>query len=156
MRNCKLAYVVLLFLAGISSVNPRACFAARRSSAEPTLFIQADPNFATALSAAMIKKHVPVVVVEDKTKAEYILQSAAVDSKNESGAGKIARCLFADCIGMNGYSEVSVRLIEQGSSAVVWAYQVRKANSGPLGIQSMSEAIAKHLKNDYLKKHGYR
>ena len=55
---------------------------------------------------------------------------------------------------MNGYSEVSVRLIERNSSAVVWAYQVRKANSGPLGIQSMSEAIAKHLKNDYLKKHG--
>lgn len=153
MRNCKLVCAVLLFLAGIFCVHPRACFAARKSSPEPMLFIQANPDFATALSAAMIKKHVPVVVVEDKAKADYILQSATVDSKNESGAGKIARCLFADCIGMNGYSEVSVRLIERGSSAVVWAYQVRKPNSGPLGIQSMSEAIAKHLKNDYLKKH---
>lgn len=116
------------------------------------IFIQADPNFATALSAAMIKKHVPVEVVEDKAHSDYVLQSSTVDSKAESTGSKVARCLFMDCVGMNGYSEVSVRLVRTGDDVVVWAYQVRKGNSGPLGIQSMSEAIAKHLKNDYLKK----
>ena len=120
----------------------------------PKIFIQAEPDFTTALTAAMVKKKVPAVVVEDKAHAQFVLSSAAVDSRDESAAGKVARCLFMDCIGVNGSSEVSVKLVRSGDSAVVWAYQVRKGNSGPLGVQSLSEAIAKHLKNDYLdKKH---
>lgn len=57
-----------------------------------------------------------------------------------------------NCLGINGAAKVSVELIRLSDSAVVWAYQVRKPNSGPIGIQSLSEAIAKHLKNDYLSK----
>ena len=45
-----------------------------------------------------------------------------------------------------------MQLVRNKDSAVVWAYQVRKGNSGPLGVQSLSEAIAKHLKNDYLSR----
>ena len=100
----------------------------------------------------MLKKHVPLAVTVDQDKADYILQAAPVDSKDESGAGKVARCLFLDCFGVNGFSEVSVRLLKKQDSTVVWAYQVRKGNSGPLGVQSLSEAIAKHLKNEYMKK----
>lgn len=122
-------------------------------SAPPTVYIQAEGGFQTALAAAMLKKQVPITVTTDESKADYILKAAPVDSKNESGAGKIARCMFLDCIGMNGNSEVSVELLQRQNSTVVWAYQVRKGNSGPLGVQSLSEAIAKHLKNDYLKKH---
>jgi hypothetical protein len=126
--------------------------AASIQSHKPAIFIKADSDFAVALTSAIEKKQVPATVVITPDTAEYTLESAAVYSKDETGAGKIARCLFADCIGMNGFSSVSVRLIRTKDSAVVWAYQVRKANSGPLGIQSMSEAIAKHLKNDYLNK----
>jgi hypothetical protein len=118
----------------------------------PSLAIKADGDFQTALIAAIVKKKVPVTVVEDSSKAAYTLKSAAVYSKDESNGGKVVRCLFADCIGMNGYSSVSVQLVRNSDDAVVWAYQVRKGNSGPLGIQSLSEAIAKHLKNDYLEK----
>jgi hypothetical protein len=119
---------------------------------QPTIFIAADGGFSTSLAAALLKKHVPITIVTDKANATYILQSAAVDSKDESGAGKIARCLFIDCIGMNGSSEVSVELLKNPGGIVVWAYQVRKGFSGPQGVQSLSEAIAKHLKSDYLKK----
>jgi hypothetical protein len=120
---------------------------------QPKVYIDAEPSFATALTAAIEKKNVPVTVVVDPKQADFTLKSAPVASKDESGAGKIARCLFADCIGMNGNSSVSVELLRSSDSSVVWAYQVRKGNSGPLGIQSLSEAIAKHLKNDYLAKH---
>jgi len=34
----------------------------------------------------------------------------------------------------------------------VWVYQVRKANAGPLGVQSLSEAIAKHLKKGKVRR----
>jgi hypothetical protein len=122
--------------------------AAVNNNSQLKLYVEASPSFTTALTAALIKKNVPIVVVEDKDKAGFILKSAEVDSKEESTGGKIARCLFLDCIGINGNSEVSVKLVR-----VVWAYQVRKANAGPLGVQSLSEAIAKHLKNDFIKKY---
>ena len=138
---------------GVLTACVLASMGSAQTSARPTIYIDADSGFQTALTAAMIKKHVPATVTTDKAKADYILRSAPVSSKDESGAGKVARCMFLDCIGMNGYSAVSVELLKRSSSTVVWAYQVRKANSGPLGIQSLSEAIAKHLKNNYLKKH---
>lgn len=120
------------------------------SQAQPKIYIDAEPQFSTALAAALEKKHVPVTIVLDEKQANLVLKSAPVNSKDESGAGKVARCMFLDCIGINGNSTVSVELVRSSDSAVVWAYQVRKTNSGPLGIQSLSEAIAKHLKNDYL------
>ena len=145
----KLSLVLVIFVMA-------SCFLVTGSvlaQSQPTLYIQASGEFGTALTAAVIKKNVPVEVVTDQAKAQYTLQAAPVYSKDESGAGKIARCLFADCIGMNGFSSVSVELVRTKDSAVLWAYQVRKGNSGPLGIQSLSEAVAKHLKNDYLSKH---
>ena len=137
-----------LAICGASAMGQKAV-----SDDGPKIFSEAQPDFTMALTAAMMKKKVPAVIVEDKEGAQYVLESAAVDSKDETGAGKVARCLFLDCIGMNGNSEVSVKLVRSSDSAVVWAYQVRKGNSGPLGVQSLSEAIAKHLKNDYLEKH---
>lgn len=118
----------------------------------PKVYIDADPEFSTALVAAIEKKSVPVTVVVDSKRADYTLRSAPVNSKDESSAGKITRCIFMNCLGINGAANVSVELIRLSDSAVVWAYQVRKPNSGPIGIQSLSEAIAKHLKNDYLSK----
>jgi len=138
---------VLLVLCSLPAANLFA-----QSATQPTVYIAAENGFQTALAAAMLKKRVPLSVTTDEVKADYILKAAPVDSKDESGAGKVARCLFLDCIGVNGYSEVSVQLLKRDGSIVVWAYQVRKGNSGPLGVQSLSEAIAKHLNNDYLKK----
>lgn len=119
---------------------------------KPTIFIVAADGFDIDLTAALEKKKTLVTVVEDKTKAEYVLEVAPVISHEESTGSKVARCLFMDCIGMNGFSAVSVKLTRIDGSAVVWAYQVRKAMSGPVARQSLSEAIAKHLKNDYLNK----
>jgi len=119
---------------------------------QPRIFIKADADFGVALTAALNKKHAPATVVIDESAAEYVLQSASVSQKQESGASKIARCLFAYCAGMEGSSSVSVQLIKASDQSVVWAYQVRKANGGPIGIQSLSEAIAKHLKNEFLDK----
>jgi hypothetical protein len=119
---------------------------------EPSVFIVATDGFDTDLAAAIEKKKTPIIVMVDKTKADYILEVSTVNSHEESTGSKIARCLFADCIGMNGFSSVSVKLNRVSDSAVVWAYQVRKGMSGPAARQSLSEAIAKHLKNDYLEK----
>jgi hypothetical protein len=132
-----------------STAQPPA-LTVERSTGQPRIFVKAEPGFAVSLTAALSKKQAPATIVLDEKSADYILQSASVAAKEESGASKIARCLFAYCIGIEGNSSVSVQLVRVSDSSVVWAYQVRKANGGPVGIQSLSEAIAKHLKNEFL------
>jgi hypothetical protein len=103
-------------------------------------------GFETYIAAAIQKKGVPVDVVTEKGKAVYILRSAPVEVKEESTGGKIARCLFAYCAGIEDKGNVSVQLIEVGSTKMVWAYSVNKQRGGSKNEQSMAEAIAKHFK----------
>jgi hypothetical protein len=118
----------------------------------PTVYIKPQNGFETYLAAAMAKKQVPVDVVADETKATYILQAAPVETKQESTGGKIARCLFAYCAGIEDKSNVSVQLIDSGSSKMLWAYSVNKQRGGSKNEQSMAEAVAKHFKDDFLSK----
>src|ERR1039458_8211831 len=88
---------------------PPSADASARPSGQPRIFVKADPDFGVALSAALNKKHAPAIVVLDERSAEYVLQSAGVAAKQESGASKIARCLFVNCAGIEGSSSVSVQ-----------------------------------------------
>jgi hypothetical protein len=112
----------------------------------PSIYIDGQNGFETYLSAAMSKKNVPVDVVMDRAKATYILKAAPVEIKSESTGGKIARCLFASCAGIEDKGNVSVQLIETSSTKMVWAYSVNKQRGGSKNEQSMAEAVAKHLK----------
>jgi len=114
--------------------------------AKPAVYLEPQQGFETYIAAAIAKKGVPVDVVAEKSKATYILRSAPVEVKSESTGGKIARCLFAYCAGIEDKSNVSVQLIEAGSAKMVWAYSVNKQRGGGKNEQAMAEAIAKHFK----------
>lgn len=145
-RFCKMlgkpVVIALLFFAFIFQAGAQSL---------PTVYVDGPEDFSTALTAALNKKHVPVQVTLDQHNADYVLHVGGVASKTESGGSQVARCLFMDCIGAFGSSSASVTLVKSNSSDVLWAYQVRKGMGGPMGMQSMSEAIAKHLKKDYFK-----
>ena len=111
-----------------------------------TVYVEPQQGFEAYITAAIEKKGVPIDVVTDKTRAVYILRSAPVEVKSESTGGKIARCLFAYCAGIEDKGNVSVQLIETGSTKIVWAYSVNKQRGGSKNQQSMAEAIAKHFK----------
>lgn len=133
MKN---AVLLALFVASLSFAQaPR-----------PTVYLEPQQGFETYIAAAIAKKGVPVDVVTDRAKAIYILRSAPVEVKSESTGGKIARCLFAYCAGIEDKGNVSVQLIEAGSTKMVWAYSVNKQRGGSKNQQSMAEAIAKHFK----------
>jgi hypothetical protein len=119
--------------------------------ARPTVYIEPQNGFETYLAAAMAKKSVPVDVVTDPAKATYVMKSAPVEIKQESTGGKIARCLFAYCAGIEDKGSTSVQLIESSSSKMLWAYSVNKQKGGSKNEQSMAEAVAKHFK-EFLKK----
>jgi hypothetical protein len=114
--------------------------------ARPTVYIEPQQGFETYLAAAISKKAVPVDVVTDQTRANYVLRAAPVEIKTESTGGKIARCLFAYCAGIEDKGNVSVQFIDASSTKVLWAYSVNKQKGGSKNSQSMAEAVAKHLK----------
>jgi hypothetical protein len=92
------------------------------------------------------EKGTPAEVVTDRTKADYVLHSSAVSVHQESNTGKVVRCLFASCAGIQDTSTVTVELINIKTSGIEWSYTVHKQRGGGYNQQSMAEAIAKHLK----------
>lgn len=116
----------------------------------PTIYITPTPdNFETYLSAAIIKKEVPVTVVTKEESASLVLKASAVEIQQQSTGSKVARCIFASCSGIEDRGSTTVQLVK--GDAVVWSYSVNKGR-GQKNRQSLAEAIAKHLKDDYLKK----
>lgn len=111
----------------------------------PKINIAPMNGFETYLSAAFTKKNVPAQALQTADGADYILRSTPVNEKEESGASKFARCMFAYCAGIEGTNTVSVQLIDTKTNVSVWAYSVKK--QGAKNYQSSAEACAKHLKN---------
>ncbi|MGE5321817.1 MAG: hypothetical protein ACM3SW_03090 [Actinomycetota bacterium] len=133
----KKLFITALLLASMSALA---------QTGRPSVYIEPQNGFETYLAAAITKKHVPVDVVMDAKKASYVLKAAPVEIKKESTGGKIARCLFASCAGIEDKGSVSVQLIDVSSSKMMWAYSVNKQRGGDKNQQSMAEAVAKHLK----------
>src|SRR5579864_2568498 len=138
----KLAVLLVLFASSLSFAQ----------LSHPTVYLEPQQGLETYLAAAFAKKGVPLDVVTDQTKATYVLKSAPVEIKQESTGGKIARCLFAYCAGIEDKGNVSVQLIETSSTKMLWAYSVNKQRGGSKNQQSMAEAVAKHFKEFIEKK----
>jgi hypothetical protein len=101
-------------------------------------------GFDTFLAAAIIKKQVPVVVVTDRTKADYEITGIA--STEKAGWAKM---LFMGTDNSNDLA--SIKVVDLKSSEVVYGYAVRKGSSYR-GKQSAAEACAKHLKEKMVVK----
>jgi hypothetical protein len=113
----------------------------------PTVFITpTDDHFETYLSAAIVKKQVPVTVTTKEEGATYVLKTTGVEVQKQSTGSKVARCLFAYCAGMEDRGLTSVTLLK--GDQVSWSYSVNKGR-GQKNHQSLAEAIAKHLKGDF-------
>ncbi len=90
------------------------------------------------LTAAIIHKRVPVVIVQDRGKADF--EISGVTETDKAGWAKM---LF---LGRDNTNEqASIKIVNLKTDAVVYGYNVHKSNSRK-GKQSSSEACAKHLK----------
>lgn len=95
-------------------------------------------GFENYIAAGIIKKKVPVVVVSDRSKADY--EISGISQSEKAGWAKM---LF---MGSEASREqASVQVVDLKNDEVVFAYSVHKANSFR-GKQSAGEACAKHLK----------
>ena len=116
------------------------------AQSRPLIYIEpTDDSFQTYIAAAISKKHVPVSVVENRELATYILKAVQPKTQTVSTGKRIVNCLFADCIGNEDTATTSVTLTTK-EGIVDWSYAVNKER-GAKNLQSMAEAIAKHLKD---------
>lgn len=143
MKRATLSTFLLLLMLNIAPLAHGATHAGAK------IYLSPQGGFETYLAAAFTKKHVPVTIVGDPEQADYVLESAPVEHKTESTGGKVARCIFLNCVGIEGVESTSVRLIDQKTKVTVWSYTV---NKGHQREQSLAEAVAKHLDNEFINK----
>ena len=103
-------------------------------------------DFGAALTAALQKKEVPVTIVTDQRKSKWTIKSVSSQTEDTTGT-KIAKMALIGPFGGYTKFEGSIQVIDNKTSAVLYAYNVKKGN-----FQSAAEAFAKHLKGDYLDK----
>jgi hypothetical protein len=94
-------------------------------------------GFETYIVAGLEKKKVPVIVLADKSKADYEL--TGVSDSDKAGWAKM---LF---LGSQQTNEAaSIKIVNLKTGNIVFAYSVNKTNSAR-GKQSAGEAVAKHI-----------
>jgi hypothetical protein len=102
-----------------------------------TVYIEPMGGFETYLSAAILKKNVPLNVVDDKAKADYII----------TGTSRTEKAGWAKTMFISGapQSDASIAVKDAKTGILEFAYAVDKFNARHAD-QSTAEACAKHLK----------
>ena len=139
-------------------------------------------GYETYLAAALVKKHVPLIVVLDRDKATFVIHSTinhVQPSQSQPGIviNNRASATVGDNNGNNdawnqgwasgqanaarraaykaslGYSTASIAVIDPKSSQILFSYSAAK--DGKNQIQKTAEDYAKHLK-EFIEKSGKR
>ena len=135
--NVAFVAIGLLILA-LACIAMPATAAATLVPTGSKVYVEAADGFDIYLAAALQKKKVPVVLVDDKSKADYEL--SGVSDHQKAGWAKM---VFMGQI--HSDEQASVKLVNIKSGEVVFAYAVNKKNSLH-GRQTAAEACAKHMK----------
>jgi len=130
------AGIILALLIVTSAGQPAWAQAAIPRGA--SIFIEPNTGFEAYLIAAIQKKKVPVTVVMDRAKAEYIVTASIEHGKEPSWA----QTWILKKHQRN--EDASIYVVEVRTQAVVFAYSVHKYDARR-GEQSAAEAVAKHL-----------
>ena len=98
-------------------------------------------DFTLAITAALAKKKVPVVVVTDVDRADYVIRHTS-SAKEDSTGTKIAKIAIMGGLWGSSKFEASIMVIDKASTGIVFSYNVKKGD-----FQSAAESFAKHLNN---------
>lgn len=110
-----------------------------RVQRDARLFIEPS-EFGMALSAAILKKKVPVVAVTDRDKADFFVQTTSNATKEGTGERVAKILVFGGFAGSGKHFDASVTVANR-DGAIVFAHNSKKEN-----FQSAAENIAKELK----------
>jgi hypothetical protein len=143
--------VMALAMFASLAISEPAFQSATTGSTRATIYVEpTDDGFQTYIVAAILKKKVPVNVVERAELATLTLKAASVEVHKETTGSKVVKCLFAYCADTQDKASTSVQLSD-AEGRIVWSYSVNKGR-GAKNRQSMAEAIASHLKDEYFRR----
>ncbi|MDR3715088.1 MAG: hypothetical protein P4L51_19925 [Puia sp.] len=131
-----------------------------------TVYIEPMGGYETYLAAALLKRHVPVVVVTDKEKADFVVASI-VSRKDPAQPGIVINNRASANVGSNsgnsdawnkgwdagsgyprpgalGRTDASISVMDPKTSQIVFAYSAGSYRSNQ--IEKTAEACAKSLK----------
>jgi hypothetical protein len=131
----KKAYYMLILCLSV------ACVALATDSTIPKdakVYIAPMDGFESDLRTAIVKKHVPVQIVDKREDADYEIVGTS-ESQKASTAKKVFMWDW------HSNEQASFRLTNLKTSEVVYSYSVNKPSSAH-GKRSTAEACAKHLK----------
>jgi hypothetical protein len=101
-------------------------------------------NFDKALAAALVKKKVPVMLVTDKSRAEYVIEGTAL--QNESGRADAVKTLIFGS--SSSKTDVTLKVIDEENSIVAYAYHVTiKKDDFKSAAEDFAGRFKKDLKN---------
>src|SRR5688572_12872945 len=83
-------------------------------------------DFGASISAALVKKGVPVTVVTDLAKAQWKITSVSSQREDSTGT-KIAKLAFGGGGGFTKF-EGTIQVVDIETSGVLFAYNVKKGN----------------------------
>jgi hypothetical protein len=101
-------------------------------------------GFEIYLAASLVKKQVPVLIVNDRSKADF-----EITGISESEKAGWAKMLFMGS--QQSAEQASIKVVNLKTDVIAFAYTVNKGNS-VRGKQSAAEACAKHLKEKIEKR----
>lgn len=134
---------LLLALGVFVSVNSYAQ-APTRVDQHAVIFIE-ESDFGQALSAAMLKKQVPVIVTTNREPATFFVQESSKLEK-ESAAERVTKVLALGAFAGSGRTYEASVTVANADGTVVFAPNARKGD-----IQRAAEDVASKLK-DHMKK----
>lgn len=102
------------------------------------VFIEPMDGFETFLSEALVKKQVPLTIVDKKEDADYAI-SGHSESQKASTAKKVIMGSW------HSAETASIQVADLKSGQIVYAYSYHTSNSAH-GKKSSAESCAKHLK----------
>jgi hypothetical protein len=136
MKSSRLGLLLVLALAPIAIGQDAS---SKVISAGSKFFIAPmEDGFHEYLKAALQAKNVPVVMVEDRDSADFVI-SGHSETQKASTAKKIIMWNW------QSNEQASIQVENLRTSEVVFAYSVNKPSSAH-GKKSTAEACAKHLK----------
>jgi len=110
------------------------------------VYIEPSHGFETYLAAAFAEKGVPVLIVSDKSKADYEISSTVMPRDRTPQSSIVVNTAIAGSAGsLPAPTSLSISVDDVHSSVIVYAYTYDR-HGYEISLQSGAESCAKHMK----------
>ncbi len=109
----------------------------------PTVYVNAEEQFADDFSASVIEKNVPVTLTANALHADYVVRFMRTTNGGSRTMGFITALVIGIYVS-GSYERISMSVKERTSNNLVYSYTCQKGGGQ---VQAANECLAKHWKH---------